>query len=54
MFKFIQTAIDYVVAKVTAACQAVVNFFFGKEEEKKEEQAASSRSWKRISPVRVS
>lgn len=36
MFKFIQNAIDYVVAKVTAAYQAVVNFFFGKEEEKKE------------------
>jgi hypothetical protein len=27
MFTFIRTAIDYVVAKVVAAYQAVVNFF---------------------------
>lgn len=46
MFKFIQTAIDYVVAKVTAAYQAVVNFFFGKEEEKKEEATFTPTSKK--------
>ncbi len=34
MFKYIQTAYNWVVSKATAAYQAVVNFFFGKEEEK--------------------
>jgi hypothetical protein len=40
MFTFIRTAIDYVVAKVTAAYQAVVNFFFAKEEKKETASSA--------------
>lgn len=42
MFKFIQTAYNWVVSKATAACQAVVNFFFGKEEEKEFKKTATS------------
>ena len=47
MFTFIRNAIDYVVAKVKAAYQTVVNFFFAKEEKKEtsdEEKAAKQKA----------
>ena len=44
MFTFIRTAIDYVVAKVVAAYQAVVNFFFAKEEKKETTSTTSTET----------